>query len=236
MGVTLTGGPGLAMPWAWTCFRSKIVGLTPTWTLIQQCLHRLQQAPCVKCLVDVPFWVANAWWPQLVKLQVRGSPVVWFHPGGGAIHQLPGRRNDSYQVEISLFNVIRGLLEGKQISSESFQAYITKFAFFTQVWQCIKCWPLLKSFHWTSHISLQTKWVALLLEMYQFNASQAKHAYSAMLLVTGFASLIFCPFLTTVKNECNSHQAKYASFWDAERVLQKLAELPVDFFIHQRCQ
>ena len=55
----------------------------PPWTLIQQWLHRLQQAPWVKCLMAVPFWVGSSWWPQLVKLQVRGSPVVLVQPRWG---------------------------------------------------------------------------------------------------------------------------------------------------------
>ena len=52
--------------------------------------------------------------------------------------------------------------------------------------------------------------------------SEAKHAYSALLLIPGLESLKFSPLLKQCKREWNASIAKYSDFWDAQEVLKKL--------------
>ena len=52
--------------------------------------------------------------------------------------------------------------------------------------------------------------------------SEAKHAYSALLLIPGLESLKFSPLLKQCKREWNASIAMYSDFWDAPEVLKKL--------------
>ena len=55
----------------------------PPWKIISPWLHRLRQNPHVTCLMITPYWVSNAWWPQLMKLHVRGTPALIIPPYWG---------------------------------------------------------------------------------------------------------------------------------------------------------
>ncbi len=52
--------------------------------------------------------------------------------------------------------------------------------------------------------------------------SEAKFAYSALLLISGLESLKFSPLLKQCKREWNASIAKYSDFWDAQEVFTKL--------------
>ena len=59
----------------------------------------------------------------------------------------------------------------------------------------------------------------------KYSPSQARNAYSAMLLVPGYDGLRFCPLLHPFKRQWNTSVPKYASFWDATPLIQRLAGL-----------
>jgi hypothetical protein len=63
----------------------------PPWTLISKWLHRLRLAPWVQCLMAVPYWVGSSWWPQLVKMHVKGSPVLLVQPQWGLFQDCQGK-------------------------------------------------------------------------------------------------------------------------------------------------
>jgi len=68
---------------------------------------------------------------------------------------------------------------------------------------------------------------AAIIQIHQYSPSQARNAYSAALLVPGFQSLRFEPLLQPFKRLWNVSIEKYASFWSATNLLQKLAATPL---------
>jgi hypothetical protein len=64
----------------------------PPWTLIHQWLGRLRVSPWVKCLMAVPWWVGSSWWPLLLKLHVKGSPVVLVEQRWGLFTNCQGEK------------------------------------------------------------------------------------------------------------------------------------------------
>ena len=64
----------------------------PPWTIISDWLSRLRENPQVRCQVAVPYWVGTSWWPQLVKMHERHSPVILIHPREGLFTSCLGLR------------------------------------------------------------------------------------------------------------------------------------------------
>ena len=58
---------------------------------------------------------------------------------------------------------------------------------------------------------------------------QARSAYSAFLLIPGWEHLRFCTAIRQAKKLWESSGEKYGDFWDAEKVLKKLAATPCDW-------
>ena len=54
-------------------------------------------------------------------------------------------------------------------------------------------------------------------------------AYSALLLIPGYEGLRFLPFLKKCKQEWNSSSPKYTQFWSAEKVLERLTHMPLNW-------
>ena len=146
------------------------------------------------------------------------------------VQKLPGGIYATTQVAPSLHSVIRKTLEGKQISPEDIDLYLKEQksiarydSAFKLLWAiCIeKDLPLedLSIYQLASQIVYLNK----------FSPSQARNAYSAMLLIPGWDQLRFCPLLHQCKRNWNYSQAKYSTFWDAEDVLQKVALAPLNW-------
>ena len=61
----------------------KICYANPPWNCIAKWLHRLWENPHLTCLMITPLWASATWWPLLLKLRVKGSPVVKVQPFQG---------------------------------------------------------------------------------------------------------------------------------------------------------
>ena len=55
----------------------------PPWKIINPWLHRVREHRHMKCMLIVPYWVSSAWWPQILKLHVRGTPAYLIKPFQG---------------------------------------------------------------------------------------------------------------------------------------------------------
>jgi hypothetical protein len=55
----------------------------PPWNLILPWLEKLRRNPHVNCLAILPYWVGNVWWPLLLRLLNRRSPVILVKPREG---------------------------------------------------------------------------------------------------------------------------------------------------------
>ena len=123
-----------------------------------------------------------------------------------------------------MHSVIREVLQGRKVSPEGISAYLAQHAnveryqsAFNKLWfQC-------------TNMGLQPLTLSLediagqLLLLHQTSSSQARNAYSALLLIPGFDQLRFSPMLAKCKRAWNQSSAKHATFWDASGVLNQLA-------------
>ena len=64
----------------------------PPWSIIGDWLYRLRLNPQVTCLMAVPYWVGTTWWPLLVRMHVRQTPVVLVQPREGLFTSCLGLR------------------------------------------------------------------------------------------------------------------------------------------------
>ena len=69
--------------------------------------------------------------------------------------------------------------------------------------------------------------VAGLFELNGMSRSQAKNAYSAVLLIPGLDQIRFHPLLARYKREWNCSVERYGAFWDAQPMLFRLARVAV---------
>jgi hypothetical protein len=67
-----------------------------------------------------------------------------------------------------------------------------------------------------------------LIQLHKKSVSQARSAYSAALIISGFDQLKFCSLLQPFKKEWNKNVEKYATFWSPIDLLNQLAASPVD--------
>ena len=65
--------------------------------------------------------------------------------------------------------------------------------------------------------------------MCNLSASEARHAYSALLLIPGFEYLRFSPLRKQCKRVWNVSRPKYADFWDASLAFKKLQQQCLDW-------
>ena len=74
------------------------------------------------------------------------------------------------------------------------------------------------------------EYIALqVLKLNSISPVAARMAYSALLLIPGYESPKFMPFLKQCKQQWNTSTPKYADFWSAETVLQKLVAEPLNW-------
>ena len=134
------------------------------------------------------------------------------------------------QVAPDLSHIIRVLLERKQTSPESTQAYLEQLgnldrynSAFSALWHlCIQ--KGLDPYNMSEHEVAQ---VLLLLNVQ--SQAQARNDYLACLLIPGLEQLRFNALLRKCRQQWNTSKEKYAAFWDAESVLTKLKQECVDF-------
>jgi hypothetical protein len=130
----------------------------------------------------------------------------------------------------SLHSVIRKTLEAKQISAEDIDSYLKDLK---SIQRYDSAFKTLWAICFEKRLPLDTitiyQLASQILYLNQFSPSQARNAYSAMLLIPGWDQLRFCPLLHTCKRTWNTSQAKYSTFWDAENVLKKLCLQPLNW-------
>jgi hypothetical protein len=62
----------------------------PPWSVIGKWLHRLRENKHMTCMMVVPYWVSSAWWPQLLKMHVRGTKAFLIPPFQGMFNNCWG--------------------------------------------------------------------------------------------------------------------------------------------------
>ena len=160
--------------------------------------------------------------------------------------QLPGTGNATPKVAPPLNFVIRKILEGKQMSDQAIKNYLMSLGQLTRYqnafnlfWgQCSpldaqafppeRSWNEINAFQPLQHVSLTFLSEQLIL-LHQKSASQARCAYSALLLIPGLEHLRFQVLLRPYKRIWNSSTPKYPVFWDLAPILHKFEHQTFDW-------
>ena len=105
-------------------------------------------------------------------------------------------------------------MEGKQISAEAIKNFLDQNKSmgkydpsFRKLWVLIKAQGVLPQCATLSQVA------SAIITLHHLTPSQAKNAYSGMLLVPGFSALRSEPLLAPFKKLCNSSTQKYGTFW-----------------------
>ena len=148
----------------------------------------------------------------------------------GSFHKLPGPADASYKMAPPLRHVIRQALLRKKVSNAHITLYLKKCKSLTRYDRAFRILWALNWEKWKDPNDLSVHEVAgQIRHLCSICASEARHAYSALLLVPGFEGLRFRTLLKSCKLEWNVSAPKYADFWDASHVVQKLCTLPLDW-------
>ena len=148
----------------------------------------------------------------------------------GSFHRLQWESNAPNQMAPALSDCIRVLLERKQVSPENIASYLRKTP---QIGQYNKSFQTFWKFCAAKSVNVQESSLEeIALNLVTFNKidqHMAKKAYSAILLLPGYDGLRFSPFLKECKRLWFSSQSRYATFWDADPVLRRLANTPLNW-------
>ena len=124
-----------------------------------------------------------------------------------------------------LSDVIRAALQGRQVPLEGQDHYIQKLGDLRRYQSAINAF-------WQQCISVSPDPFRLsldaiasqLLLLHDKSPSQARSAFSALLLVPGLEHLRFSSLLKVCKRQWSASQPKYSVFWSAGRVVKMLAQ------------
>ena len=104
-------------------------------------------------------------------------------------------------------------MEDKQISAEAIQSFLEQNKSMGRNDPSFrKLWVLIKSQGVVAQYATLSQVASAIITLHQISPSQAKNAYSGMLLVPGFSALRFEPLLTPFKKLWNSSTQKYGNF------------------------
>jgi hypothetical protein len=94
----------------------------PPWNLISAWLQRLKDHPETICLTVVPYWVGSVWWPLLMHLHKKGTPVVLAAPR-------PGMFTNCLQEKMpaTRWPLLCLLLSGKSYNERRFRLKISHY-------------------------------------------------------------------------------------------------------------
>jgi hypothetical protein len=151
-------------------------------------------------------------------------------PLPGHVSKLPRGVHEGAKMAPPLHCIIRKTLEAKQVCSEDIDTFLST----TKTWERYdSAFKILWGVCVHGNMRLETRTLQQMagniLFLNKYSPAQARNAYSALLLLPGWEQLRFCNLLGACKRTWNSSQSKYTTFWDAEQLLQKLVQEPLDW-------
>ena len=175
-------------------------------------------------------------WVQLVVPTSKTALQFNSHCIGGGqagvVQKLPGKNDATYKMAPTLSDFVGKILERKQIPPEGQSHYLKSISSNARYCHAFRLlWTVgFKSglMHDVENLTIAEMATAILM-LDSLSSTEARMAYSACLKVPGFESLRFSPLLAQKKRLWNKSQPKYSTFWEAEKVLDKLKKSPLDW-------
>ena len=140
--------------------------------------------------------------------------------GLGNVFQLPGGTHAPSKVAPSLCSAIREGLQRKQVSPENIENNLKQIKSLSTYEKAL--WHFCVD-RGGDPLSMSLEEVgSWILRFAQVQPNQARNAYSAFLNIPGWEHLKFCSSVKQAKRLWSTSSAKYADFWDAKEVVDKL--------------
>jgi hypothetical protein len=145
-------------------------------------------------------------------------------PLQGTIRELLGRKNASPPVGTSLHSLLRQILERRQVQSSTVSDFFARNPSISRYESAFRLlWEVLK-LQGVDPPSASLEQVAdSIIQIFKISPSQARNAYSAMLLIPGWGNLRFVSLLGPYKRLWNLNVEKYGTFYDPWPILLHLA-------------
>ena len=148
----------------------------------------------------------------------------------GDVPKLPRGLDASTKMAPSLHVVLRQMLQSKEVKGEIIENFLSHSPSIKRYDSAFKTlWALLASKGLDPPNSTLEQIASGIIEIYNWSPSQAKNAYSSVLLLPGFYHLRFHHLLLPYKKLWNTNVEKYASFWDCTpMILSFIQNAPPD--------
>ena len=124
-------------------------------------------------------------------------------------------------------NLLRQILEGKHIQTSTIEDFISRHKSLKRYQSSFHLlWAILLENGINPPDSDLDQVAQAIIQLFQYSISQARCAYSAMLLIPQFGQLRFHPLLTPYKRLWNQNVEKYGHFWDPLPMLLEMIKKP----------
>ena len=144
-------------------------------------------------------------------------PGLFDSPISGPLHQLPGAVYASAKVASPLHMAFRSLLEKKEVPSPQIEHLVASLKGISRYDSAFKLLWATCQFHGLDPLSITTLQLASKIAfLARISLSQARNAYSAVLLLGEWPTLPLSPVLRPFKRLWQHSAPKYAAFWDAQ--------------------
>ena len=163
-----------------------------------------------------------------IRAQLASNP----HPPIlGNVYKLHGRAHAPATMAPALCDCIRRLLQGRQASPSGVEGYLARIK--GRLERYNGAWMHFVTFCCTIGIDVlhcnHDALAGCLVEFHQYWPNESKMAYASVILLPGFDQIRFHPMLKPLKREWNKSEAKYATFWDAQKKLRLLQKQNLDW-------
>ena len=146
------------------------------------------------------------------------------------VPKLPGGIHASAKMAPSLHSVVRKALEAKQVQTEDIDTFLSQQKTLARYDSAFRLLCALCVSRGVSPDSANLHQVAgQLLELNKISSSEARNAYSALLMIPGWEQIRFSSLLGPCKRSWNASQPKYSTFLDAWAVLKILSQQTLDW-------
>ena len=151
--------------------------------------------------------------------------------GVGDVPKLPRELDASTKMAPNLHVVLREMLQSKEVKGEIIENFLSHSPSIKRYDSAFRTlWALLSSKGLDPPTSTLEQIASGIIEIHNWSPSQAKNAYSSVLLLPGFYHLRFHHMLLPFKKLWNTNVEKYASFWDCTPIILKLLQIaPPDY-------
>ena len=144
----------------------------------------------------------------------------------GLIRKLLGPGNAPPQVGPDLHSLLRQILQSRKVQSSTVNDFFARNPSIKRYNTAFKVlWTVLQEQNIAPESASLEQVADAIIQIFQVSPSQARNAYSGVLLIPGFSQLRFVSLLSPYKRLWNLNVEKYGTFYDPWPILLQLAKI-----------